>query len=180
MRTSYGLKQLILRTILSLTYKEFLELTNIYEGFQLYDEDDHIKECMYRYVFRSPLVWPTNLYITLKNLCDFLHSKNIRFENYATMLQYISPKILHWSCLLSCTNIIDCVKIDYENRTGKLLTLNESLRSVCSEYYNRCWKQEKWLGEVPKVNEEFYREYLVEGSNYKGEYFRTFFQKNIN
>lgn len=123
---------------------------------------------MYRYVFRSPLVWPTNLYINLKNLCDFLHSKNIRFKDYATMLQYISPKILHWSCLLACTNIVDCVKIDYENRTGKSLSY-ESLRHECIDYYQRCWKQEKWLGDVPLVNEEFYREYLVEGSNAKGK-----------
>ncbi|KAM7345303.1 telomere ends associated isoform 2-T2 [Cochliomyia hominivorax] len=160
LRTSFGLKQKILQTILSLTFQEFLEISNIYEGYELYG-DNHIVECMYRYVFRTPLVWPTNLYINLKNLCEFLHSKNIRFNDYATMLKYISPKILHWSALLSCTNIVECVKIDYENRTGKSLNSNGiSLKEECIVYYNRCWKQEKWLGQIPRVNEEFYREYV--------------------
>ncbi|XP_037815360.1 uncharacterized protein LOC119606057 isoform X3 [Lucilia sericata] len=161
LRTSFGLKQLILRTILSLTFQEFLQLTSVYEGKQLYN-DNHLTECMYRYVFRTPVVWPTNLFITLKDLCEFLHIKNIRFTDYSTMLKHISPKLLHWSVLLSCTNILDCVKLDYEKRTGKLLDTDDikTLKQECIEYYNRCWKYEKWLGDVPLVNEEFYKDYL--------------------
>ncbi|XP_023302813.2 uncharacterized protein LOC111684831 isoform X1 [Lucilia cuprina] len=166
--TSFGLKQLILRTILSLTFQEFLQLTSIYEGKQLYN-DKHLTECMYRYVFDTPVVWPTNLFITLKDLCEFLHMKNIRFTDYSTMLKYISPKLLHWSVLLSCTNILDCVKIDYEKRSGKLLDTDDikTLKQECIEYYNRCWKYEKWLGGVPLVNEEFYKDYLI--SNDQGD-----------
>lgn len=168
--TSFGLKQLILHAVLSMTFEEFLQLTSVYNGKQLYS-DKHIAECMYRYVFRTPMVWPTNLFITLKNLCDFLHAKNIRFDDYSKMLNHISPKLLHWSVLLTCTNILESVQIDYEKRTGKLLDTTDTplLKHECIDYYNRCWKHEKWLREVPVVYEEFYKDYL--NSSNQGMFF---------
>ncbi|XP_065370206.1 uncharacterized protein tea [Calliphora vicina] len=166
--TSFSLKQLILQAVLSMTFEEFLQLTSIYNGTQLYD-DKHIAACMYRYVFRGPMVWPTNLFIKLKNLCDFLHAKNIRFDDYSNMLIHISPKLLHWSDLLTCTNILESIQIDYEKRTGKLLDTCDtpSLKHECIGYYNRCWKHEKWLRKVPDVYEEFYKDYL--NSNNQGD-----------
>ncbi|TMW43228.1 hypothetical protein DOY81_011690 [Sarcophaga bullata] len=160
-RTSFGLKQLILRSILSISYEEFLQLTNIYEGQSLY-KDNHISECMYRYVFRTPNVWPTNLFITLQNLCDFLQKKKIQFNKHSTMLADVSPKLLHWSDLRTCTNIENSVKIDYEKRTGKKLNFNDAtiVNNEFNEYYNRCWKQEKWLGQLPLVYIEFYTNYI--------------------
>lgn len=155
-RTSFDLKQLILSHILTLSYEEFLQLTNVYEGQALY-KDPQIAKCMYRYVFSAPNVWPTNLFISLQNLWNFLLKKNIYFENCSAMLEDISPKLLHWSDLRTCTYIENSVRIDYEKRTGKQLNLNDEavVKHELNEYYNRCWRQEKWLGELPIVYIQF-------------------------
>lgn len=74
------------------------------------------------------------------------------------MLADVSPKLLHWSDLRTCTNIENSVRIDYEKRTGKKLNFNDAtvVNNEFNEYYNRCWKQEKWLGQLPLVYIEFY------------------------
>uniref|UniRef100_A0A1A9Z712 Uncharacterized protein n=1 Tax=Glossina pallidipes TaxID=7398 RepID=A0A1A9Z712_GLOPL len=157
LRTRHGLKYEIVRILLSVTLEEFQSLVHIYEADEL-KCDSLVMERLYRYVTTNMKVWPTNLFIKLEDLFNFLKHKNINFQtiNQNVLLEHISPKFFHWSDLQNTTNFFDCVRADYLRRYAVELDVTNAvaMEAEIKDYYNRCWKYDEWIYQTPMIKQE--------------------------
>uniref|UniRef100_A0A1A9UNV5 Uncharacterized protein n=1 Tax=Glossina austeni TaxID=7395 RepID=A0A1A9UNV5_GLOAU len=157
LRTRHGLKYEIVQILLSVTLEEFQSLVHIYEADEL-KCDSLLMKRLYQYVTANMKVWPTNLFIKLEDLFNFLKHKNINFQtiNQNVLLEHISPKFFHWSDLQNKTNFLDCVRANYLRRYAVELDVTNAvaMEAEIKDYYNRCWKYDEWIHQIPVIKQE--------------------------
>ncbi|XP_037891684.1 uncharacterized protein LOC119638765 isoform X1 [Glossina fuscipes] len=162
LRTRHGLKYEIVENLLSVTLEEFQSLVHIYEADEL-KCDSKLMDRLYHYVTTNMKVWPINLFIKLEDLFNFLKHKHINFHaiNQNVLLEHISPKFFHWSDLQNTTNFFDCVRADYLRRYAVKLDVTNAvaMEAASKDYYNRCWKYDEWIHQIPVIKQELI-EYL--------------------
>uniref|UniRef100_A0A1A9W821 Uncharacterized protein n=1 Tax=Glossina brevipalpis TaxID=37001 RepID=A0A1A9W821_9MUSC len=157
LRTRHGLKEQVVRILLGITLEEFRSLVHIYEADEL-KNDPLLMDRLYQYATKDMKIWPINLFIKLEDLFNFLIQKNINFKiiDQNFLLENISPKFSHWSELQSKTNFLDCVRETYLKQNALELDVNDAVavEAECKNHYNRCWKHDEWIYQVPVIKEE--------------------------
>ncbi|XP_059225881.1 uncharacterized protein LOC106082757 [Stomoxys calcitrans] len=165
LRTSFGLKQKITQMIQDLDFKTFSKITHIYKGAKLFDDTAMLKH-IYDYAVKSPGIWSKNLFIKLPDFCKLLQANGTGFSEAERikLLEYISPRFLHWSELKTNTNFVEMVRKNYfKENFQNLNDADEVVKKACSEYYSQCWVLDKWIENVPLVDENILKEVPLSG-----------------
>ncbi|KAH8355224.1 hypothetical protein KR093_009174 [Drosophila rubida] len=144
---SDGLKQTIWCILAQLTYREFQKYTCIHNAEFIY-EDERLISRVYCHVIRKGN-WPISLYVKMPLLKELLLSKDVQIDSLD--LAYFSPKILHSHELMRYTNFDDIAESHYRKSTGNNCDELVDLFSEVDNFYEKCWKHDKWIHQVPRI-----------------------------